>query len=349
MQKRVTHWAVLLLVAALIVTGCTSRVGAGAVVERDPDQFFVDLPALVIDYASDGTASVGGLSHMDIGNTEAPGGVVLEPGIRLGLATVLYAMSLNSFWVQYFTAANIQHFQLNNGPDGIFLMVNGRLIPSLVWEEGSLVATADAVNSIGLGVPALNKLLPLVRNFGVGIVLRFPVTEGTELIPLTGHPESEEAIRARVAQEQMLGLLGGLPTIDLPIIYHADGSWTLAELSDTEWSVLTLVPFWALRLPPSVISSLTSAGITTVTLQTDKEGIHIGVNDINLPYLSWGSGEVQNVLTLVKESGLLEPVEEAFPGSDVYQLMGLVESMLPLVQMTDVNITVYLPGSGKGN
>ena len=178
MQKRVTHWAVLLLVAALIVTGCTTRVGAGAVVERDPDQFFVDLPALVIDYASDGTASVGGLSHMDIGNTEAPGGVVLEPGIRLGLATVLYAMSLDSFWVQYFTAANIQHFQLNNGPDGMFLMVNGRLIPSLVWEEGSLVATADAVDSIGLGVPALNKAVAACAKFRRGHRIALPGGRG---------------------------------------------------------------------------------------------------------------------------------------------------------------------------
>ena len=349
MQKRVTLWAVLLLVAALIFSGCTPRVGAGSVAERDPDQLFVDLPALVIDYASDGTASVGGLSHMDIGNTEAPGGVVLPAGIRLGLATALYAMALDPFWIHYFTAANIQHLQVNNGPDGIFLMVNGRLVPSLVWEEGSLVATAEAVDSMGLGVPALNKVLPLVRNFGVGFVLRFPVAEGTDIVPLTGLPESEETIRAREAQAQMLGLLGGLPTIDLPIIYHADGSWTLGELSDTEWSVLTLVPFWALRLPPSVIAGLTNAGVSAVSLQTDKEGIHIGVNDINLPYLSWGSGEVQNVLTLVKESGLLEPIEEAFPGSDVYQLMGLVESMLPLIQMADVNITVYLPGSGMGN
>jgi hypothetical protein len=286
---------------------------------------------------------------MDIGNTEAPGGVVLPPGIRLSVAQMLYLMSLDPSWVQYFTAANIQHLQVNNAPDGVFLMVNGRQIPSLVWDGGSLVATSEAIEAMGLGVPALNKVLPLVRSFGVGLVLRFPVAEGTELIPLTGQPESEEAIRARVAQEQMAVFLPNLPAIDLPIVYHADGSFTLADLTDTEWSALTLVPFWAFRLPPGVIANLSEAGISVITLQTNKEGIHIGVNDIALPYLSWGSGEVQNILAIVKESGLLETVEEMFPGSSIYEIVGLAESMLPLIQMTDVNITVYLPGSDMGN
>ena len=349
MQKRLTLWAALLLVAALIFSGCTPRTGAGSVVVRDPDQFYVDLPAIVIDYASDGTASIGGLSHMDIGNTEAPGGVVLSPGMRVGLATALYGLSFDPVWIRYFSAANIQHFQVNNNADGVFLLVNGRQIPSLVWEEGSLVATADAVNALGLGVPALNKVLPLVQKLDMGFVLRFPVAEGVEFIPLTGQEDSEETIRAREAQAQMFSFLGIPPTIDLPIIYHADGSWTLAELSDTEWSVLTLVPFWALRLPPSVISNLTDAGVTTVSLNTDQEGIHIGVNEISLPYLSWGSGEVQNILALVKQSGLLEPLASVMPGGDVYQVLDLVESMLPIIQMANANITVYLPGSGMGN
>ena len=349
MQKRLTLWAALLLVAALIFSGCTPRTGAGSVVERDPDQFYVDLPAVVIDYAMDGTVSIGGLSHMDIGNTEAHGGVVLSPGVRVGLATALYAMSLDPVWIRYFSAANIQHFQVNNNADGVFLLVNGRQIPSLVWEEGSLVATADAVNALGLGVPALNKVLPLVQKLDMGFVLRFPVAEGVEFIPLTGQEDSEETIRAREAQAQMLSFFGIPPAIDLPIIYHADGSWTLAELSDTEWSVLTLVPFYALRLPPSVISNLTDAGVTTVILKTDKEGIHISVNEVRLPYISWGSGEVQNVLALVKQSGLLEPLASIMPGGDVYQVLDLFESILPLLQMTNANITVYLPGSGMGN
>ena len=172
-----------------------------------------------------------------------------------------------------------------------------------------MAATADAVSALGLGVPALNKVLPLVRNFGLGVVLRFPVEEGAEPIPLSGVEESEAVVMARLIQQQVMQTFGGvLPSIDVPILYHADGSWTLGELSDVDWTVLTSTPFYALRLPPDLIEGLTSSGIYKVTLNTDPDGIHIALNGIGLPYLSWGNGEIQNVLALSKQLGVLDSV-----------------------------------------
>ena len=352
MQKRVTYWAVLSLVVAFVFSGCTARVDAGSMADRGPDEFYVDLPPIVIDYAPDGTASVGGLSHMVVGNVEKPPGMVYvpEPGVRLGLATVLYGLSLPSLWVQHFTASDLQHLRIANGDEGILIYANGQRIPSLVWEEEGLAATGEAVNVLGLGVPALNKVLPLVRNFDLGVVLRFPLQEGAELIPLGGVEESEEVTMARMLQQQVLETFGGaLPTIDIPILYHADGSWTLGELSDVDWTVLTSTPFYALRLPPELISGLTDSGIYTVTLTTDPDGIHIALNGIGLPYLSWGSGEVQNVLALTKQLGVFDSVSALVPGADMASVLSLVENLLPIIQATNANITIYLPGSEMGN
>lgn len=325
MQKRVTYWAVFLLVTAIGFTGCTTRAGSGSMIERDENDFYVDLPAVVIEYASNGTASIGGLSFMDLENDESANGVELPTSVSLGLATTLSAASLSPFWIQNFTASNIQHMQVNNGVEGIYLMVNGRQIPSLVWEEGSLLATADAVSALGIGVPAINRVLPLVQKLGLGLVLQFPVAEGNELIPLTGVKDSEEVLMARLAQEQFLQVFGTPPSIDLPILYHSDGSWTLGELSDVDWTVLTSTPFYALRLPPAVVSGLTDAGVQTVSLQTDREGIHIAVNGTGLPYLSWGNGEIQNVLALTEQLGILDGISGLVPGGDLGSIMGLVE------------------------
>ena len=352
MQKRVTFWAVLSLVIAFVFSGCTARIDGGSMVERGPDEFYIDLPPLVIDYSSDGTATIGELSHMVVGNVEQPPGMIYvpDPGVRLGLATILYGLSLPPMWVQHFTASNLQHLRVANGDEGILLFANGQRIPSLVWEEESLAATGDAVAALGLGVPALNKVLPLVRNFNLGVVLRFPVQEGVELIPLSGAEESEEVTMARMLQQQVLETFGGsLPTIDIPILYHADGSWTLGELSDVDWTVLTSTPFYALRLPPDLISGLTSSGIYTVTLTTDPDGIHISLNGIGLPYLSWGSGEVQNVLALSKQLGVFDSVSALLPGADMASVLSLVENLLPIIQATSANITIYLPGSEMGN
>ncbi|MCZ0938051.1 MAG: hypothetical protein OXJ55_05415 [Caldilineaceae bacterium] len=352
MQKRVTFWAVPLLVVAILFSGCTARIDAGSMVERGPDEFYIDLPPIVIDYASDGTASIGELSHMVVGNVEQPPGMlyVPEPGVRLGLATILYGLSLPSIWVQHFTASNLQHLRVANGDEGILLFANGQRIPSLVWEEESLAATGEAVSALGLGVPALNKVLPMVRNFNLGVVLRFPVQEGVDVIPLSGVEESAEVTMARMLQQQVLETFGGaLPTIDIPILYHADGSWTLGELSDMDWTVLTSTPFYALRLPPDLISGLTDSGIYTVTLTTDPDGIHISLNGIGLPYLSWGSGEVQNVLALSKQLGVFDSVSALVPGADMDSVLSLVENLLPIIQATNANITIYLPGSEMGN
>ena len=352
MQKRVTFWAVLLLAVALIFSGCTSRLDAGSMVERDSDELFVDLPAIVIDYASDGTASIGGLSQMSAGDKEKPDGSVYEPDpeVSLGLISILSGLSLQPLWVQHFTASNLQHIRATNGDDGILLLVNGQRIPSLVWEEDSLAATADAVSALGLGVPALNKVLPLVRNFGLGVVLRFPVEEGAEPIPLSGVEESEAVVMARLIQQQVMQTFGGvLPSIDVPILYHADGSWTLGELSDVEWTVLTSTPFYALRLPPDLIEGLTSSGIYKVTLNTDPDGIHISLNGIGLPYLSWGNGEIQNVLALSKQLGVLDSVSALLPGADLDSVFSLIENLLPVIQATNAKLTIYLPGSEMGN
>ncbi len=345
MQKRVTLWAVLLLAVALVFSGCTSRVESGAVMERDADDFFIDLPAIVIDYAADGTASIGGLSQGSSDSVYEP-----DPAVSEGLASILGGMNLQPLWVGHFTASNLQHIRVTNGDEGILLLVNGQRIPSLIWKEESLSATADAVSALGLGVPALNKVLPLVRNFGLGVVLRFPVEEGNEIIPLSGVEESEAVTMARLMQEQVLQTFGGvLPTIDIPILYHADGSWTLGELSDVDWTVLTSTPFYALRLPPSLIEGLTSSGIHEVTLKTDSDGIHIALNGIGLPYISWGNGEVQNVLAISKQLGVLDTVSALLPGADLDSVFSLIENLLPIIQATNANITIFLPGSEMGN
>ena len=348
MQKRVTSWAVLLFTVAFVFSGCTSRVVNGSMIERDPDAFYVDLPAIVIDYAPDGSASIGGMSH-----TSADGGeeVYAPPAeVSVGLGSILSTISLQPLWVNHFTASNLQHIRVTNGDEGIILLANGHRIPSLVWEEGSLTATADAVSALGVGVPALNRVLPLVRNFGLGLVLRFPVAEGADAIPLSGVEESEAVVMARMLQQQVLETLGGaLPTVDIPILYHSDGSWTLGELSDVDWTVLTSTPFYALRLPPELISGLTSSGVETVGLSTDPDGIHISVNGIGLPYLSWGSGEVQNLLELTKQLGVFDSISALARGADIESVLALVENLLRIIQATSANVTIYLPGSEMGN
>ena len=332
MQKRLTFWAALLIVAALVLSGCAPRTGAGssAAMATD-DELVIDLPAIVVDFDSNGVASIGGIPAAEMG---AMAGVDLS------------TLAVAPEWINYFSTTNIQHLQINNAADGLLILVNGQPIPSLEWNEDSLVATAGAVESLGIAVPVLDKVLPLVQQLGVGVTVRFPVQAGADVIPFSVIGDGSAADTAKAAQDEFLAAVGAPPRINLPVVYQADGSYAVGDLSDEEWTALTGVPWNALRLDPSVIAGLTANGITSMALGTDIDGIHVSINGNALPSIGWSNGEVQHVLNLAGQMGLWEAY---MPGVNMADTLATVESLLPVVQTTNANISVYLPGSGMGN
>ena len=332
MQKRLTLWAALFMIAALVLSGCAPRAGAGSsAAAASANELVIDLPAIVIDFDSNGAASIGGVAAADMG---AMAGIDLS------------TLALSPDWVNYFSMTNIQHLQIDNTADGLLVLVNGEPVPSLVWDKNSLVATADAVSSLGIAIPVLNKVLPLVQQLGVGVILRFPVQAGADVIPLAVKGDGTAAQAAKAAQEEFLAAVGTPPKINLPVVYQADGSFSVGDLSDADWTALTGVPWNAMRLDPNVIASLTANGITSMDFNTDQEGIHVGINGNALPSISWANGEVQHVLDLADQMGIWQAY---LPGVDMSSIMSTVNALLPVVQTTNANISIYLPGSAMGN
>ena len=350
MQKQVTFGAMLLIIAVLLLSGCAPRTDSSMM--ADADALLIDLPAIVIDFASDGSPSIGGMSPFDLATTVpidlaalSRGEFALDPYLVDGGNDdgSLDALALPAEWVNYFTATNIQHMEMSHGTDGISLMVNGQPLPSLMWDEGSLVATAEIVERFNfMVIPTFNKVLPLVQNLGISVILRFPVMAGADMIPMMVEGDGSAADMAKMAQEEFLAAVGAPPKINLPVMYNADGSWSLGDLTDTEWSSLTRVPLQTLRLDPSLIADLSASGVSSMTLATDPTGIHISINGTKLPYLSWGSGEVQHLLALSQQMGLLT----AMPGvtmADMDAVLSMIEAFLPIIQVADVSISIHLP------
>ncbi len=332
MQKRLTFWAVLLLIAALVLSGCAPRTGAGSSAAMAmEDELVIDLPAIVIDFDSSGAASIGGVPASEMG---AMAGVDLS------------TLALSPDWVNYFSMTNIQHLQIDNTAGGLMILVNGQPIPSLAWDEDSLVATAGALGSLGIALPVLDKVLPLVQQLGLAVILRFPVQAGAEIIAYSVMGDGSAAEMSKAAQEEFLAAVGAPPKINLPIVYQADGSYAVGDLSDAEWTALTGVPWYALRLDPNALAGLTASGITSMTFETDQAGVHVSINGNALPTISWGNGEVQHVLDLAGQMGLWAAY---MPGVNMDDMMATIESILPVVQTTEANISIYLPGSGMGN
>jgi hypothetical protein len=291
----------------------------------------IDLPAIVIDINADGSPSVGNVPVSQLG----------------GMAGAdLSMLNVPADWVNFFVAGNIQHLQVNNHAGGLTLLINGEPIPSLAWDGDSLTATADTLAVFGLAVPMLEKVLPLVQQLGVGVIVRFPVASGSEVIPLFVEGGGTAAMAAQEAQDAFLAAVGSPPKINLPIFYAADGSYSVGDLTDTEWTALTGIPWYALRLNPDMLGGLQNAGVESLGISTDAEGIQIMVNDKALPRLTWGEGQLVHLLDVADQIGLWNMMA---PGMNLGDILTTVYSLLPVVQTTDFNLTVHFGGAGMAS
>lgn len=334
-SKRRTFWAVTLVIVVLIIAACAPRVGGGDTMAiPGAENLALDLPALVIDFDSDGRPSVADVPLAQLGDAVAPGaldGLTLPPDV-----------------VQFMVDSNIQHLQISNSPEGLVLLVNGRAVPSLKWDGGELDNTSQVVRllgaDLGAGMVLVEDLLPLVTHMGVGVIATFPVAEGIAEIPFT----SEETDGARLAvqrrQESFLEAVDSQPTISVPIIYDAQGSWRVGDLTYAEWISLTGMPiFDSIRLRPEAVDSLIEQGITEFAVSTDVDGIHVSINGNSLPYVGWADGELSNALVLAEQMGLWETLEGQ--NINVDDVVAMVETVLPVVQATEITITAHFPES----
>ena len=331
-DKPMGTWKVYLgtlLAAMLILTGCSARTGAGetAVIAPLTDQLggaplLADLPAVVISYDSAGQPSIG---STPLGDLQA----LVPP-------TLLSQLTLDQATIDRLVGAGIQHIQVSNTPSGLRILVNGQPLPTLVWDATSLDNLLQLLQPLEpAAVASLGSLLDTTTNLGVGVVVQLPVPTGIEAIPLIVAGAGSNAAAAETSRQDFLTNAGGTPVVQIPVRYTADGAWTVQGLSDTEWQALTGIPFGYIRLNPDLIEGAIKAGINQVIVQTDADGVHVTLGERELPYLRWGSGEIQTMLDLAVRLGM---VQKETLNPDVLDL--LANQLLPALQATDLRIVV---------
>ncbi len=105
------------------------------------------------------------------------------------LGVDLTPLALNRNLVHSLTKAGVQHIHFVNRPDGIHIFVNNKPLPYLAW-DAEHVNTALELYGVLSGMRSspvmrlLTQVLPMVRRSDVDLLLRFPVPEGTEPIPV---------------------------------------------------------------------------------------------------------------------------------------------------------------------
>lgn len=318
LNRRVSFWAAIMLIAVIALAGCAPRAGQGSI-DADADQLVIDLPALVLDFGMDGMGSIQNAALADLVGTLSVMDVSVPP-------EVVFAMG----------ASNIQHIQVSNTPEGLLLLVNGRSIPNISYDGDSLNALPGALNTFGVVVPMADLLFALVDRIGIGVIARFEPAPGAEMIPLYVEGDSAAAMAAKAAQEEFLAAVGTPPRINLPVYYGADGSISIGDLSVQEMQEMTGGALGALEMGLSSLSMVRGMGISQLGISTGADGITITIDGTALPTLDWSDGKASNLVELITEIPLLDM---AMPGMG--SMMPMIHQILPLVQATDFDLTLH--------
>ena len=270
-QKRITIWLSFVTIAMIVLAGCAPRAGGGETAKMATQHdLVIDLPAIVIDFNAQGEPSVGNVPVAQLAST-------------FGAAN-LDQLKLQPAQIDMLTKANIQHIQVDNMPSGLTLIVNGEAIPSFAWDGKSLNELTATLGKFATVSPALEKLLPLITNLGIGVIARFPVAQGKEAIPTYITGDASTAAKASKAQKAFMDNVGKAPKINVPIFYNADGSFRIADLSGAEFTTLTGMPL-NLQMPPAMLDNFKQKGISDITISTNANGLHISING-NAPRLA---------------------------------------------------------------
>jgi len=99
----------------------------------------------------------------------------------------LWMTKLNPAVLASLQAANIQHVALVTRADGLHLLVNGRDLPSLAWNEEHLNNAINLYAQSNAPSPFVDMVKETLAQLGhadIRLVIRFPLAEGAEPIAL---------------------------------------------------------------------------------------------------------------------------------------------------------------------
>lgn len=327
-RRHATLWiTVVILGFTTSVTGCGRREGSGAVAaHKDDAALVVDLPALYIDYDNTGTPYVGTVPLAAVGES-----------FGLDLAF----LQLDPTQLQRITEANIQHIQISMLPNQLLILVNGRVVPSLIWSVDALENARITLAKLLPPIAPVTPLLPVASEMGGGVTLRFPVAPGTApiaLTPATSEPGWQDD------QAAYLAAVGAPPQLTIDVFYQDDGTWRVNGLDAAAWGESVPLPWARLNLDVADIQTLRAADIDQIVIASNREGIFLQINEQPLPHLSWPADELQNVLLLADEGGLFRQLFGDTPTA--YSLAATLKRLLPVAQLTEVTLRVHFTATG---
>ncbi len=311
LSKRLLFSFLILMLLASILTACGGK--PVNLADKDAD-FVLALPRLVVEIDSNGMPSVAGISPQLLA--------------LVGIDVSKFAM--DPAYVEWFTQANVQHIELVQKDDGMYIFVNGVLMPHLAWSTDELDTLADTLTKLQMVKPefqtVLNLLIPIIQHTGLDIVLTFPKQPTAEEIPMRDVDAPIEAPTMSEAET--------LAVVKARISFDENGVPSILGVSTKELGDAGFAGLQNVGLAPQTMRSLQDAGIYKVTAKSTPEGLVFWINDEQLPYLAWSDDNLNQAADLYAQLYFM-------PGYEKQR--ELMKMLLPMLDQIDGEVTLEFP------
>lgn len=306
---------IVLILTGLLVTSCGPAIIPAAAPETESGEVFViALPRIVITFDEQGNPGVEG--------------VALEELTRsAGFALDLSQYRIDPFYPAWMKAANIQHIELRQTGDGIALLANGELMPSLSFQDGSLARISDIAPLLGPNGQAIGQLIqkfaPLVQRLGLSIVLKFPAQDGAQAI--TYGPDDVKLSALLPSAEPASAV------VKFEVRYDEQGVPSILGISARDLQAVGVNA--NIALASSVLQQLQANNVQHIQLSTKSNGLSLYVNGSPLPPIAWDEKSLDNAVQVY---------EQMNPGVPKTYL-DLIKTFVPMLGKTDMSVMVHFP------
>jgi hypothetical protein len=313
LSKRLLFSFLILMLLASMVAACGAEEPV-TLTDENAD-FVLALPRVVVDIDSDGMPSVAGIS----------------PRLLALVGIDVSQFAMDPAYVEWFTQANVQHIEFVQKDDGIFIFVNGVLMPHLGWSSDELTTLTNTLTKLNMVKPefqsVLNLVVPLIQHTGLDLALRFPKQPTAEEIPLRD-------INTPIAAPTKAEAESPVAIVKARVTFDENGVPSILGVSTEELTNAGLADLRNVGLAPDTIQALQDAGIYSVSVKTTPEGLVFWINDEQLPYLVWNDEYLNQAADLYSQLYFM-------PGYE--QQSELVKTFLPLLARIDGEVTLEFP------
>jgi hypothetical protein len=301
---------VLLLISALLLVSCgPAMTPATGPATEGGEVFTIALPRIEVGFDEAGSPTLAGVDMQTVASL-----------------TGFDARSLprmNKFYLDWMKNAGIQHIELRQGGDGVYVFVNGKPMPYLAWSDASLQRATDLASLFGVAnTDAIRKFLPIVRRLGLDMVLRFP-HQGAD-IPLA----DANAIKNLAVKPS-----GEAPSAVAQFELKYDQNGTPAVLGITPYDLAAMgLNLGATNLSPAAIAMLQNSNIQSLELRGKDDGVFVYVNGQPLPNIAWDNSLLTNASQVYGQMN-----------DQNQMLVKAIQQLLPLVNKADLGVLVHFP------